>query len=222
MAGVEVGMNAESDPPKSWNRRPRVPAESAAPETAKAFFLSDARLGKAAPTSPTAPPVSLARPAPAAAGKPAPLYLATTWRDPFPLLDLSTAQFFSEWEFQVSPSWRVSKNRSFVRLNGSPPNRYRCDKTGLSYGFTKSLLTKVCFFVTGEPNRKLYSTRIRRVMHQESGIHFKFLFAWEAAQILVASRRFFGGRPMQIAEKRKGIVSSEGSFGKEAEASVEA
>jgi hypothetical protein len=96
MAGVEVGMNAESDPPKSRNRRPRVPAESAAPETAKAFFLSDARLGKAAPTSPTAPPVSLAWPAPAAAGKPAPLYLASTWRDPFPLLDLSTAQFFSE------------------------------------------------------------------------------------------------------------------------------
>jgi hypothetical protein len=184
MAGVEVGMNAESDPPKSRNRRPRVPAESAAPETAKAFFLSDARLGKAAPTSPTAPPVSLAWPAPAAAGKPAPLYLASTWRDPFPLLDLSTAQFFSEWEFQVSPSWRVSKNRSFVRLNGSPPNRYRCAKTGLSYGSSKLLLTKVCFFVTGELNRKLYSTRIRRVMHQESGIHFKFLFAWEAAQIL--------------------------------------
>jgi hypothetical protein len=184
MAGVEVGMNAESDPPKSRNRRPRVPAESAAPETAKAFFLSDARLGKAAPTSPTAPPVSLAWPAPAAAGKPAPLYLASTWRDPFPLLDLSTAQFFSEWEFQVSPSWRGSKNRSFVRLNGSPPNRYRCDKTGLSYGSSKLLLTKVCFFVTGELNRKLYSTRIRRVMHQESGIHFKFLFAWEAAQIL--------------------------------------
>jgi hypothetical protein len=221
MAGVEVGMNAESDPPKSRNRRPRVPAESAAPETAKAFFLSDARLGKAAPTSPTAPPVSLARPAPAAAGKPAPLYLASTWRDPFPLLDLSTAQFFSEWEFQVSPSWRVSKNRSFVRLNGSPPNRYRCDKTGLSYGSSKPLLTKVCFFVTGEPNRKLYSTRIRRVMHQESGIHFKFLFAWEAAEILSPPGDFLG-RPMQIAEKRKGIVSSEGSFGKEAEASAEA
>jgi hypothetical protein len=59
-------------------------------------------------------------------------------------------------------------------------------------------------------------------MHQESGIHFKFLFAQEAAEILSPPGDFLGSRPMQIAEKRKGIVSSEGSFGKEAEASAEA
>jgi hypothetical protein len=40
-------------------------------------------------------------------------------------------------------------------------------------------------------------------MHQESGIHFKFLFAAEAAEILVASGRFFVVDPCRSLKSEK-------------------